>query len=84
MAIRYIGRAFRIKHGINQKELAAGAGVRAATLVDLEHERRAPNVATVERIVGFFRQQGIDCTLADFLVYEDPTQETNGAQGPHE
>ena len=45
---------------------------------DLEQGGRAPNVATVERVVAVFRQHGIECDVGDFLVYEEPAPETDG------
>ncbi len=83
MGIRYIGRAFREQHHIGLRALARGTGLQNHTLIDLEQNRRYASTETVERIVVFFRQQGIECDLGDFLVYEEPTQETNGAQEPH-
>ena len=48
------------------------------TLIDLEYNRRHVSTETVERIVAYFRQRGIDCTLDDLLVYEDTQEQPDG------
>ena len=80
MSIRYIGRAFREQHHITQRALAQGARVRAATLVDLEHGRRAPNLATVERIAAYFHTRGLPCALTDLLILDNtpPAEDADG------
>lgn len=72
MGLVYQGRAFRTRHGITQKELAAGTGLRAATLVALEKDRTAPSTPTLELIITFFRARGITCAVGDLLVYQEP------------
>ncbi len=72
MALVYNGKAFRKRYNVTQAELALGAGLREATLVDIEHGKHAPHPDTVARIIAFFRARGIECEVGDLLVYQDP------------
>jgi hypothetical protein len=74
VAFRYTGQAFRARHEVGLRELARGAGVRPARLVDLEKARTAADLTDLARIATYFRRCGIACGLAD-LVEEVPDEE---------
>jgi hypothetical protein len=73
MKLRYKGKEFREHHAIGLRELGRGAGIRAARLVALEKGRSVVDIADLERMIAFFRQQGIACSMEDLVEeVEDP------------
>jgi hypothetical protein len=68
LKLRYIGRAFRERHGVGLRELGRGAGIRAATLVALEHGRSPIDTDDLGRIIDYFRARDIACRLEDLVV----------------
>lgn len=72
MAVIYVGKHFRKRHGVTQAALAQGTGLREATLVDLEAEHSTPHVDTLDKIIRYFRSRGIPCDVGDLLIYWDP------------
>jgi len=83
LKLRYIGRAFRERHGVGLRELSRGAGIRAATLVALEHERSPIDTADLARIIEYFRLWGIECKVDD-LVVEVQEEEADGRHNASE
>lgn len=73
MVVRCTLRAFRRKHGIGIRELAASAGLRKATLSAMERGlTKGVEYETLSVLVAWFRARGIPCEIGDLLVYEVP------------
>lgn len=69
MTVRYIGRAFRLRHKVKLRELARGAGLRPATLSELETGKtKSVDFTTLDKIVAYFQQRAIPCTMDDLLA----------------
>lgn len=72
MGVVYHGREFRQKYSLSQRQVALGAGLRVATLCDIETGKIAPTNETIARIIAYFRSHDIPCEVGDLLVYEEP------------
>lgn len=77
MKLRYKGQAFREQHRVGLRALGRGANIRAARLVALEKGRSVADIEDLERIIAFFRQQGVPCRMED-LVEEVEDEEQHG------
>lgn len=71
MKLRYTGQTFREQHKVGLRALGRGAGIRAARLVALEHGQSVADIKDLERIIAFFRQQGIACRMEDLVEEVD-------------
>jgi transcriptional regulator with XRE-family HTH domain len=63
----------RIEAGLNQRELAAKAGIKNSTISAYEHGRRGASPRVLKRIAEI-----CECTVADLLPPESDTK--TGAQ----
>ncbi len=77
MGVVYHGREFRQKYNLSQRRVALGAGLRIATLSDMETGKIAPTNETIARIIAYFRAHDIPCEVGDLLVYEEPVSKQN-------
>jgi len=70
MAIVVTLRKLRTDNNIKLKEIAAATGIESATISRLENNKTSgADFTTLDKIIGFFQERGIDCNIGDILTY---------------